>query len=66
MWHKFEAMITFILTILYFLFFIGMCITVVVFVISMLITYVRILFGKEDSGNSLGIPKEIRRGLRGW
>ena len=43
-----------------------MCITVVVFVISMLITYVRILFVKEDSGNSLGIPKEIRRGLRGW
>ena len=59
-------MITFILTILYFLFFIGMCITVVAFAISMLITYVRILFGKEDSGNSLGIPKEIRRGLRGW
>lgn len=43
-----------------------MCITVVVFAISMLITYVRILFGKEDSGNSLSIPKEIRKGLHGW
>lgn len=58
-------MITFILTILYFLFFIGMCITVVVFVISMLITYVRILFGKEDISSG-SLPKEIRKGLRGW
>ena len=42
-----------------------MCITVVVFVISMLITYVRILFGKEDISSG-SLPKEIRKGLRGW
>lgn len=52
-------MITLILTILYFLFFIGLCITIVMFAIGMLVTFVRILLGKEDisSGSGLGIPK---------
>lgn len=58
-------MITFILTILFALYFIAMCIYVITFAIVLLITYVRILLGKEDISSG-HLPKEIRSGLRGW
>ena len=58
-------MITFILTILFFLYYIGLCITIITYFICLLVTFVRTIFGKEDISSG-SLPKEIRKGLRGW
>ena len=56
-------MIYFILKVLFFLFYVGLYLTVAWWIIAIIVDVVKTIRGKNNDSR---LPREIRRGLRGW